>query len=648
MQKEQKSALEELNEKMYKPGFHRAPLERGMGGRHAPQVPDDWGAASFHDDDFGATTSQSVMKKTHHFAKWFLYGGIIFFVIAAGFAAYTVFFGSGLSSKDVSIGIEGPGTTGGGTAFSFDVVIRNKNISDIEASTLVARLPEGVSSVTPDGKNQAGTVTQAVDAIPSRGIIRKTFRVVAYGAEGTQITIPISLDFRFRGQSATWQSKANYSFTITSSPVNLTLTSVKEISSGQQFDIGVTVNSNTDKSLEGMIMRVDYPSGFQFTGASLDPAYGNNVWDLGTLTAGTSTMIQIHGVMQGNDGEQKIFSISTGQKSDTDPTAIGTVYNATTQTVSITKPFINVGMSIDGHEGSDTVAVDAGRTIRVDLGWTNSTASKIVDAEVDVKLSGAALDRYSVNTGGQGFYRSGDDTIVWTKQDVNQLAVLDPGDHGTVGFSLRTFSLDGDMGKNLHNPTVTLSVSVSGKRISDSNVPQAINMFVVKTIRVNTNLNLASFARYYGTTPFQNTGPMPPRPEKETVYTVVWRVTNGANDASGVIAKMTLPIYARFLGTASPATEDLKNPVGSDIVWNLGTVRAGTGVGGTPPREVAFQVGITPSIAQIGQVINITGSTSIVGTDAFTGTALSGITQRLTTRLSGDPGFKDTDSFVTQ
>ncbi|MHB8651991.1 MAG: COG1361 family protein [Minisyncoccota bacterium] len=647
MQNDKKSALEELNEKMYKPGFRRAPLESGVGIRHAPNVPDDWGAASFHDDDFGATSSQSVMKKTHHLAKWFLYGGIAFFVIAAGFAAYTIFFGSGLSSKDVSITLEGPGTASGGTAFSFDVVIRNKNISDIEASTLVLHLPDGVSLVTQDGKTQVGTVTQSIDTIPSSGIARKTFRIVAYGAEGTQVAIPLSLDFRFRGQSATWQSKANYSFTITSSPVNLTITSTKEISSGQQFDLAINVGSNTDKGLDGMMVRVDYPSGFQFTGASLDPVYGNNVWRLGTLTAGTSTTIQVHGVMQGNDGEQKIFSIGAGQKSDTDPTAIGTIYNTTTQTVSITKPFISVGMSIDGHETSDTVATVAGRTIRVDLGWKNSTASKIVDAEVDVKLSGAALDRYSVNTGGQGFYRSGDDTIVWTKQDVDQLAVLEPGDHGTVGFSLRTFSLDGGMGKNLHNPTVTLSVSVSGKRISESNVPQAITMFVVKTIRVDTNLNLATRAIYYGTTPFQNSGPMPPRPEKETVYTVIWTVTNGANDASGVVAKMTLPVYARFLGTVSPATEDLKNPVGSDIVWNLGTARAGTGVGG-PPREVAFQVGITPSIAQIGQVINITGSTSLVGTDAFTGTALSAITQRLTTRLSSDPGFKDTDSFVTQ
>ena len=642
---ENRDTIRRIEEGLYSPNAHEVPIGHELSSRRAPRVEEDWKDDGFNDGDFASPGVTSPMKKSKSFVKIFLIAALVFFGVAVGYGAWKMFGGSTLSSKDVVISVEGPGTAGGGEAFTFTVVVSNKNSTDVESADLAINLPDGMVDVS-DPTKSAVTIHKTFTHIVAGGEQREQVSVVAFGAQGEEKKVPLSLDFRFAGQSATWESKSEYSVTVTSSPVNLTVETTNEVNAGQEFDLDIKVVSNTDKQLDGLLLKIDYPQGFQFHGASPNSTYGQNLWSVGSLKPGEATEVRIRGATGGDEGEQEIFTITLGAQDPKDTHLIATTYNAITQTVTIKKPFLSVDMEVDGDH-DPTHAADSGKTLNVSLNWQNTIDSKIVDAELDVKINGQALDRYSVSTGGQGFYRSSDNTVVWTKGDTPELSVIDPGSSGTVSFSFRTITLSSDQGKLFKNPTITLEVSAKGHRVSDTNVPESISTFLTRTIALNTNFNFASRAIYFGSSPFTNSGPMPPKAEKETAYTVIWTLANSANDISGATVRTSLPVYARFVGTVSPVTGTLSNPIGQDIVWDVGTIKAGAGVT-APPREVAFQIAITPSLSQVERVVNLTDSVMFTGTDTFTQTSLSDTKTPLTTRITTDPQFQNQDAFITQ
>jgi hypothetical protein len=140
--------------------------------------------------------------------------------------------------------------------------------------------------------------------------------------------------------------------------------------------------------------------------------------------------------------------------------------------------------------------------------------------------------------------------------------------------------------------------------------------------------------------PFQNSGPIPPKAEQETTYTITWTVTNPLNNLSGARASVVLPPYIKWLGAVSPDRENVSYDSGTGVViWNIGNISAGAGTISSA-REVSFQVSLLPSVNQIGTAVGLTGEAQLIARDNFTLTNVSDSFPMVTTNLSSDPYFK--------
>ncbi len=69
-----------------------------------------------------------------------------------------------------------------------------------------------------------------------------------------------------------------------------------------------------------------------------------------------------------------------------------------------------------------------------------------------------------------------------------------------------------------------------------------------------------------------------------------------------------------------------------------GDIPAGTGVSGKPPKEVAFQVILTPSLTQVKSEPPLLNNIHFDATDAFTGESLAQDKYMISTNLMSDPG----------
>ncbi|MDP3962520.1 MAG: hypothetical protein Q8Q03_01485, partial [bacterium] len=276
--------------------------------------------------------------------------------------------------------------------------------------------------------------------------------------------------------------------------------------------------------------------------------------------------------------------------------------------------------------------------VKATVSWFNNLSTAVIDGEIHVKLSGSAFDKISVAPG-EGYYRSADNEIVWNKITTGNLANIGPGEGGSVSFSFtpRDFSTPS---RPVANPNLSLDVNVQAKRLSENNVPENLVSSAKRLMKISSRLSLASrLVRSQGA--FANTGPIPPSAEKQTTYTVIWTVDNTANTVTGAQVRALMPAYVKWTGKTSPAGEDITyNSNTGEVIWNIGNVDAHT-LNSSRTRQVAFQIAIEPSVAQVGQTPVILQDTVLRGRDDYTGENLTSTAPSLTTRFSSDPAYKE-------
>ncbi len=208
------------------------------------------------------------------------------------------------------------------------------------------------------------------------------------------------------------------------------------------------------------------------------------------------------------------------------------------------------------------------------------------------------------------------------------LSRLAPGDSGSGTFNFNVKSASQLAGQK--NPTITATISVAGRRVDESNVPESISSSVVRTIKVSTDLVLTARS-LYSTGAFRNTGPWPPVADQETTYTIDLAFTNSVNSVADATVTGTLPSYVRFVSASDNAIT--YNAANRTVTWKAGEVApAGN-------RSGAFQVALLPSASQRGTSPILMSGITGTGVDRFTQKQLSLSQFDITTQTDTDPAY---------
>ncbi len=603
-------------------------------------VHDNWG-------DIALTAQNGKIKSTYSTAralKFFAILAMLAVVSSGGYLLYQFFDPQErASAENIIVTIETPVAVTPG--ISADIVIRiaNQNRVGLEYANLAVLFPPG-TRVSDNADKDFRDQKKLLGAVAAGETVELRTKAIFLGEENEEKNVRAVIDYRFVGMNSTFTKEGVRPIRMLAAPINLTVNMLKEVNAGQQIDMSIKAISNTSISLRDVFIKVEYPLGFTFTKAEPKPTFGNNIWRVGTLNPSSKYPISISGVLDGADTEKRVFRTLVGVGGDKTERDIATLYSKTVNELVVERPFIGIALSINGKPAGDALAY-YGQSIKGVINWQNNLATRISNAEIEVRLSGVALDRASVLTSRGGFYRSIDDTITWDERGVSDLELVEAEGRGTVSFDFKPLpSITGN--RLLTNPVITVDVTVRGKRMSDANVPEEIKTAITQNVRIASEVQFAARSLYY-TGPFVNSGPMPPRVEKETTYTVVWSVVNTSNNISNARVRATLPPYVEWYGSVSPSKENVTyNKNTKEIVWTPGEIPAGTGIG-TPPKEVAFQVVLLPSLTQLGSSLTLLYDQAFGAVDAFTNSEINIIAKDVATDLPTDPAApKDIERVV--
>lgn len=560
-------------------------------------------------------------KRRLPWTVWFLIGTVGFLLIAGLAALFLIYHGTrAISSDRVQIQMQAPVSIASGDTVQLVITVHNGNPTALNNASLFATLPDGTRAADTDAP--LTQYTDVLGTIAPGADVTRTVQVKLFGTAGQSLSIPMRVEYHTAGSNALFVTNKSGSLTVSTSPISVQVQTLSQSPSGQPLTLTVIVRSNASAPVENVALMAQYPSGF--SARSSDPApTATNFFSLGTLVPGDQRIVKITGVLIGQNADQRTFRFTAGSANPDGTSTLGNSYAEGDATVAITHPFLNVGLSLN-RESADTVIASPGDSIGALLSWQNTLTGTLSNASITVALSGNALDRSSIYSG-TGFYRSTDSSIVFDSSTNPALASLAAGDTGAGSFSFNVKSPAALTG--LKNPTITLTVSVTGQQGSQGGAAQALSSTLTRTVKIGSTVTVSSSLAH---TAGKDSGPVPPAAGTETTYTVTLAAKNGVNSVGAAKETFQLPSYVRFTGIADSGV--LYNPDSRTVTWTVGDMQPG---GNASAR---FQVGITPSTSQHGSAPVIVNDQSFSGVDRFTGQQVYASAPALTTELQGSRG----------
>lgn len=601
-------------------------------------------------------TIQQNEHRTSFVTKIFM-ASVLFFVVAAAIAAYIILGGyNNISSKNVDIAVRSLVAVSAGEVLPLDITVQNNNNVALDSGTINVEYPSGTRS--------ADDVTKPLirdqinfNTVPAGGTVTKTVKAVFFGQKDSVQEVKISVQYRAHGSNADFSKEKTYDITINSSPLLMTMDVPQEINSGQNVDLKIHVESNSNATIQDLLVRADYPFGFTFTSAAPAPTFDTNVWNIGDLAPQSKKTIIVHGKMVGQDNEERTFRVTTGTAAANDEKQIAVSYVGIQQSIAIRQPFLGLQLQLNGRtpkadqgqnqgQGIPSVTINAGDAVVANLNWTNNLPVVINDAKIQVKLSGRGYDRNHVSAQSNGFFRSSDNTIIWDKNSVPALASIEPGGSGSVSFSFMALDNSSQLASQGRNMEIDINAAVTGTRIQ-GDAPQNIESNVAAAAKIGSKL-VVDARVLHSSGAFKNAGTLPPKADQTTDYTVVWDLSNAYNDLSNVTLSTKLPPYVTWANKIKPTTEQINYDYSTrTVTWTVPDLRAGVGYN-SASREVSFQIHLQPSVSQVGIAPDLTDELNSSGTDRFTGSTVQASRPPLNTRLVSDPAFQNGDERVVR
>lgn len=570
-------------------------------------------------------------EKHVRLAGLFFVAAVIFFFAALVIAGYLFYFGGNAVSVDkIAIDIQGPTTISGGDTVPLSITIKNRNATTIKNATIEIDFPSGTRSGS-DVLSPYPHYSENLGDLPSGASVTRSIKTVMFGNAGQTLTFPISLSFGVSSSNSVFVKKSTYSVMISSTPLEVTVDTLIETVANKPLTLTLTVRSNATVPIPNVVLVGSFP--FGFTTISSSVPLNNSSFLLGTLAPGASKTVTLTGTLSGQDKEQRVFRFTVGTANAPNNQTLAVSYMTQDATVSIVAPFISTSLSINGDTRSDSI-ISAGSYQNVSVSYTNTLATNIDNAIVTIALSGSAIDYDSIRTS-SGFYRSADRTVVFSRDTDPSLATLAPGASGIGAFSFSTKPA----GAYTSAPTVKFVISVSGTRVGQTNVPEEVSASMTRTVKVATVATLSATS-LHNSGPFANSGPIPPRADQATTYTVSLNVQNKGSAVAGGTLSTLLPSYVTYTGSASGTGTFTYNEASHTVSWATGDLASGGSATGF------FQVSLTPSTSQRGSAPQLTGPLTFTGYDRFAGVQISATADPVTTETIMDSGYVSTNANV--
>ncbi|MFH0951970.1 MAG: hypothetical protein V1838_02140 [Patescibacteria group bacterium] len=585
----------------------------------------------FKRDKANPPTKFDRVKKRRLPAKYIVL--IIFtLIVAATVVGFYVFQwgGSQFSGDLVTVEFDAATQVSSGDTITIKINYKNDETVPLGNASLITHFPEGFtvrqSSIEPD--NSAGNSWSLGTLSRGKsGSLTVTGQLV--GAVNDQKTFSAKLVYKPASFNATFETSTDLVVTITSSIIDLSLDGPIRAAPGGEASYTLTYTSMTSEILENIVITPEWPDSFTLK-ESVPELTENRNWSISRLTNNESGNITFSGTFDGEIGDSAELVFTLGL---IDADGFQKEQLKYTQLILLVGGELSLDFKV--NDADTDLIVEHGDTLTYELNYANTTEFVLEDVSLSVTFEEAVLawDELVDSSGGS----LAEKAITWNKDAVSSLAALKPGASGSIRFSIPirdnlTIDTDEDINFSI--------VSVARGSIGTVKDSAGLNIAVpTKTIeaKIATKFVLEAEARYYSTERTKlGSGPLPPVVGKTTTYRVFLYLSNSTNDIRDVTVTTELPKGASWQNESTVTAGNLTyNNANKTVSWTINEVPAGSG-NYLSSLTASFDVAITPTTNDIGEVMLLTGALEARATDSYTQSEVEDTVSKITTDLTND------------
>lgn len=574
--KKEESALDSIEHELYDPKVKIGDTEIHHTKTHRSlELPTSWG------DD------APLIMRGHEdtglsFGVKLLLAAVLFLFAALAFTSWRVLsLRNQVSSNNIEMTADITPFIEGGETTPLVVTLRNKNASRLESASVTLLYKQGNGSQDEQEKVQE---KRDLGTINPNEYKKQDFSVTLYGAEGEPRDLVVKLEYKIVGANAPFSKIVNAQVVLRAPPISIHIDGPDRLSVGQVGTYTFTVKNNSASSSLPSVVSLTLPNSFTVTEATPKPISRSSSWNIESLASGESKTITLTGSFDGKQGEVATVQAKIGSRGE-NPTAIGIVYASETKDTTLHDSPLTVTMSMMTDHGG-TESMKYGDRATLTIGYSNTSNQALSDVSLKLALSGDAALYDGINPT-SGYYDSLTKTITWDKASLPDLMVLAPNTQGTLQVVIPIVS------KGLNSPSLKASfVGTAGVKDTD------MVTTLTKTWGVQGSATLQASTQYQSS-PFPNSGPVPPQPNKETTYTAHLTVS-AQNALSSAKVSFTLPAYVSWKGVSSDSQAVVYDSRTRTVTWSVGKLFDSASTG------VDVQLGVRPSQSHVGQAPTIT------------------------------------------
>jgi uncharacterized repeat protein (TIGR01451 family) len=575
-------------------------------------------------------------KKKSHGLLWFF---IIVFTFLAGGAFY-FFFLRPAQGPTVTVSFDKPDQVYVGDPFTFSVLLSNNSQSIIRNANIELVLPDGFYFVGQSSDTRA--MPESVGDINIGDVVPKQdFHIISTGQQNSVGRIVVKVIYQSDSTGKTQFETDNSADVINGSPaLGINFILPQNVFSGQSFPMVINYKNNTSHDIPNATLQLSYPSTFIFLTSTLAPILSNgNSWNIGTVKAFQTGSITITGILSGPSNTSYPFSGSISSNIS----GSNYTFDNESANVSIAQSPLSISISLNN---TSTYIGSLGDYLGYTLTYQNNSNIALQNVVIQAILQGNMYDFSNFTSNGS--LNSLTNTVTWSQANDSDLALLNPGQSGSVQMGLnikKSFPTNG--GKNyklkvqatITSPTIPQNTSASST-IGMASLQNKIGGLI--------NITSNGYRNDLGSG-ITNNGPYPPQVNQQTQYTIHWKITNYSTDVSNVTVSAYLQPGSVWTGQVKSNINILPTYDSTTglVTWVIPGLSAGVGVN-SPQAEAVFQIANTPSVNQVGQQVTLIGQTNLTALDTFTGQQLQSSADQVTSYLGNDSSVSNYSGIVVQ
>jgi len=544
---------------------------------------------------------------------------LITFAVVLGLLGFWYYQRNVYSKEVLKLEILGPNEAELGEEVEYIVKYKNNGNFKLEEPRLIFEYPK--NSIV-EGESFLRKEIELEAIYPGQ---EKTYQFKAriIGKENEVKEAKAWLNFKPKNLSARYEVATTFTTVVKKVSLTFEFDLPSKAESGKTISFRLNYFSNTNYPLSDLRIKIEYPQNFEFID-STPKALEQTEWEIPLLNQAEGGRIEISGIIRGEIGERKIFRATLGILREDEFVLL----KETTKGLAIIQPSIYISQIINGNP---QYIATLGENLHYEIFFKNLSQEPMTNLFLIATLDGKAFNLESVRSE-LGDVTSGHNSIVFDWKRVSKLQFLLPQEEGKIEFWVKLKESLPFSGPQDKNQMIKNSIFIS----------QVQEEFKTK---INSKLEISQKG-YFQPEVFGNSGPIPPKVEEKTTYSIIWEVKNYYNDVRNVKVKAVLPSQVKLTGKIIPEDSRLTfDSQSREIVWEVGDLEAGRGIINEAPK-ITFQIEFLPEASQKGSIAQLIGEARMTAEDNWTLATLYATASAIDTTLPDDQTVNDQQGIV--